>query len=90
MTGRMETVESFTLKGNEFKTGEIVKVFNSTDWSKTGDIGDNSQFFQDAKILSMYRYKSYYGYEDWCADVQFLHNDKVSNAHFIWGLKKIA
>jgi len=58
-------------------------VFNSIQWSKTGDIGDNSQFYQIATITREYLYKG-----DLLVDVVF-NNGLISHGHFKYGIKTL-
>ncbi len=63
--------------------GENVIVFNSIEWAKIGDIGDNSMLWQNAKINKV-RYENFV----WLADVTF-ENGKISHGHYVEGIKKI-
>lgn len=68
-------------------TGEITKgsrviAFDANSWMKTGDIGDNSQFYKEAEVLRVRKLPDY----EWVADVVF-DNGKQSNGHFITNLK---
>jgi hypothetical protein len=67
----------------EIATGQKIKAFNSSEWDKTGDIGNNEQFWQEAKVLKVYQK----GYR-WLVDVKF-DNGLVSNGHFLDGVEKI-
>lgn len=56
-----------------FFEGDNIIVFDNQAWNKAGkDIGDNSCFFEEAKILKIYFHiPKLYGNSDWCANVQF-------------------
>lgn len=74
-----------------FKIGEKVKVFDNLAWSKTGDIGDNSQFLKKAIIIKLYVKKSIYNgycYFDKLADVLF-DDGNISAGHYQDGIEKI-
>lgn len=73
-----------------FNIGEIVKAFNGYEWAKTGDIGDNSQFWQEAEIIDLRHHTSFYGYTDYVADLKWKHNGEISKGHFVRGLNKIS
>lgn len=78
------------MKGNKiFYAGQIVKVFDGSSWQKTGDIGDNSQFYKEAEILLIYNYTSTFGTVDRVADVKWKHNGEISKAHFLSAIKTI-
>jgi len=70
------------LSGSTYWKDDKVIVFNSQKWSKTGDIGDNSQFYQNATVNSVRKDKE----GRWLADVTF-ENGTVSNGHFQDGIK---
>jgi hypothetical protein len=69
-----------------FKVGDHVLVFDSKEWSKTGDIGDNSQFFKPATIIKIRQTKD--SFKEWLADVKF-DNGNISYGHFQSGIKLI-
>lgn len=66
------------------KTGDSVKGFNSNEWSKIGDVGNNDQFWQKATVIKTRRDK----YGSPIADLEF-ENGKVSHGHFQHLLKKL-
>ena len=55
-------------------------VFDSEEWSKTGDVGDNSQFWKPAKILV--------ASSDGTCTVQF-EDGRISKGHFYKDTKEI-
>lgn len=55
-------------------------VFDSKEWSKTGDIGDNSQFWKPALILNR-------GAEN--TAVVLFDDGTVSAGHFVSSMKEI-
>jgi hypothetical protein len=67
-----------------FEVGDQVLVFDSREWEKTGDIGDNRQFYKPATIRALYQYD---GFE--LADVQFRHREALSKGHFTNGFKTL-
>lgn len=77
-----------THNGKEVRVTDTVKAFNATEWQKTGDIGDNSQFFQLAEIISLRTYESPFGGTNYVADIKWKHNGEVSNGHFVRDLVK--
>ena len=76
------------VSGSVFCVGDCVKAFNSKEWEKKGDIGDNEQFYREAEIVKL-RKESSMVYADrwWLADVKWKHNGEISNGHFVRGLK---
>lgn len=71
-------------KGYVIKRGDNVRAFNSKEWSKTGDIGNNSQFWQKAIVLKTRR--GLHGSP--IADLKF-ENGTISNGHFQFTIEKI-
>lgn len=69
-----------------FETGEIVQVFDAASWTKVGDIGDNSRFYREAKILE---FGLIPGEMKFTVTVKFLFDGRVSKGHFLDGLRKI-
>ena len=64
--------------------GQIVRVFDDRAWRRVGhDIGDNSRFYKAARIERLYDYRG----SDPVADVTFLAENRLSKAHFVWGIK---
>lgn len=59
-------------------TQEVKKVFDPRLWAGK-DVGNNSQFFKPADILS--RYKSHIDGKE-LADVRFHHDGRTSRGHF--------
>jgi hypothetical protein len=82
--------QSVTIGRFVFKQGDSVMAFNGIEWQKTGDIGDNSQFYQEAKIVRLYFHNNV-GYKggDWCADIQWKHNGEMSMGYFVSQLKQV-
>ncbi|MEY3501411.1 MAG: hypothetical protein RL308_3084 [Bacteroidota bacterium] len=75
------------VSGSAFVEGDKVMAFDNQDWIKVGDVGDNSCFYKEAKILSIYFHRpKLYGSSDWCANVQF-NDGRMSNGHFLSGLR---
>ena len=71
------------------KTGKPVRVivFDSHSWSKTGDIGDNSQFYKEAIVIEERKHVSmFYSEVHDVVDVQFL-DGRVSKGHFKTSVK---
>ena len=67
-----------------FKTGDIVRGFDSNEWSKTGDIGNNNQFWHKATVIKTRRDK--HGRP--LADIKF-EDGTISNGHFQYALEKM-
>jgi len=67
-----------------FKTGDTVIAFNSIEWSKTGDVGNNHQFWQKAIIIKTRRDAT--GRP--VADLKF-EDGLISNGHFQWTLDRM-
>ena len=63
--------------------GQKVKVFNDSEWSKTGDVGDNLIYWQDA-IIDKLRYDPRP-----LADVTFIKTGMSSHGHFVDGIKSL-
>lgn len=63
--------------------GIIMRVFDSKLWNWK-DVGDNSQFWKDAEIISVYTTED----GKLLADVRFLHDDRISTGHFVAGMKE--
>lgn len=66
----------------DWKDGDRCIAFDYKSWSKTGDIGNNEQFFKEATIEKVYFFKGEY-----VADIYWKHDDKISKAHFLKCLK---
>lgn len=65
---------------DKFKEGDLITVFNSKEWGKTGDLPEgNNRYFQPAIILKLR--KDIKGKED-VADVVF-ENGEQSKGHFL-------
>lgn len=60
-------------------------VFNAAKWGPTGDVGDNSQFWEEAEILRQYDDDDYH---ELLADVQF-PDGTISSGHFISAMRDI-
>ncbi len=56
-------------------------VFDAQEWVKTGDVGDNSQFWKPAKIIRTYFSRHLY-HEEQLADVQF-EDGRISYGHHV-------
>lgn len=71
-----------------FLEGENIIAFDNESWNKAGkDIGDNSCFYKEAKIIKIYFHiPKLYGSSDWCANIQF-NDGRISNGHFLSGLR---
>jgi hypothetical protein len=61
---------------SKYNIGDTVKVFDGNDWSKHGDIDDNSCYFKEAIIINI-RSGDLYN----LIDVKF-NNGIISNGHF--------
>lgn len=77
-----------SVSDSAFFEGEKVIAFDNDAWDKAGkDIGDNSCFYKEAKILKIYFHISkLYGSSDWCVNIQFT-DGRISNGHFLSGLR---
>jgi len=65
------------------KTGDKVIAFNSTEWSKTGDLPQgNDKYYQEATIVKLRTSEA----GEKIADVIF-KNGKQSNGHFLNALE---
>lgn len=73
------------LNESTFKVGDHCLVFNSKEWSKTGDIGDNSQFYQPAIVINTRQTKD--SFKEWLADVKWDKDGEESHGHFQSGMK---
>jgi hypothetical protein len=74
------------LNKSTFKKDDHVLVFDSKEWSKTGDIGDNSQFYKPAIITKIRQTKD--SFKEWLADVIF--DSRIESfGHFQSGIKLI-
>lgn len=83
-------IKSIEHNGRTITVGDTVKAFNGSKWQKTGDIGDNSQFYQEAEIIDIRWHNPVIaGSADYVADIKWKHNGEISNGHFISGLKTI-
>jgi len=69
-------VVNFVKAYNEMMKQDKVTVFDSDSWQKIGDVGDNSQFYLPARILSEYE-----SGEETLIDVQF-DDGRISKGHF--------
>lgn len=69
-------VVNFVKAYNKMLKRDKVIIFDSDSWRKTGDIGDNSQFYLPARILSEYE-----SGEETLIDVQF-DDGRISKGHF--------
>lgn len=65
------------------KAGDVVKVFDPKLWNYK-DVGDNSQFWKEATILSV----EGTGIRK-VATVRFHHDDRVSTGHFVAGMEPV-
>jgi 5-hydroxyisourate hydrolase-like protein (transthyretin family) len=69
------------VKGSIFKKGDRVIVFDAYEWSKTGDIGNNEQFYKSATVMFVRMDES----KRWLADVIFDYQSTtkiLSRGHF--------
>lgn len=66
-----------------FKRGDRVLAFADWEWRKTGDVGDNSQFWKPATVRHFY-----YRDGDYLVDLWF-DCGRISDAHFAEGLKPL-
>lgn len=74
------------VNGMNVKKGDFAMVFDADKWH--GDKGgDNSEFWQRAKILKVYWYEAKIGSSDWVVDVQF-EDGRISNGHFLTGIQR--
>jgi len=62
-------------------------VFDADTWKKTGDVGDNSQFWKKATVVSTYANPDHK--VDTLCDVVFLHDGRISKGHFFTATKPI-
>ena len=70
--------------------GMSVKAFDGVQWSKSGDAGDNSQFFKNAVVEDFrFSYNKVLGHINYVADIRWEHNDQISKGHFLETLKSI-
>lgn len=67
---------NFIKKYNEMQKLDKVIVFDSDTWRKTGDIGDNSQFYVPVRIICEYEER-----DETLIDVQF-DDGRISKGHF--------
>ena len=67
-----------------FNKGDSCKAFDGSAWMKTGDIGDNSQFWLNATIIDIRLTKDL----EWVADV-LLSAGRISEGHYLSSLKKL-
>lgn len=63
-----------------FNVKDRVIVFDSDTWEKTGDVGDNSQFYKPATVIKIR--KEIESPKRWLADVIFDEGNRVSKGHF--------
>ena len=71
----------------DINIGDKVIVFDALLWNGK-DVGDNSQFFKPATIVSLYtRDKKYSKKQELLADVNFEHRG-LSKGHFVDSIKK--
>ena len=56
--------------------GQIVIAFNGAEWQKTGDIGNNQQFYQEATIVDIHTYGNMYGVQP-VVDLKFVKSGKM-------------
>ena len=67
-----------------FEIGGKCIAFDNQTWSKTGDIGDNSQFYIEATIIDV----KYDKQNRICVDVKF-DDGRISTGHFLDCINKI-
>jgi hypothetical protein len=65
-----------------WKDGDKCLVFDYKTWQKTGDIGNNEQFFKEATIEKVYFLKGEY-----VADIFWTHANEMSKGHFLKCIK---
>lgn len=65
--------------------GTIMNVFDSKLWNGR-DVGDNSQFWKDAEIISVYTTQN----GEALADIRFLHDDRISCGHFVNAMQEVS
>lgn len=65
----------------KLKRGDRVRAFAHWEWEKTGDIGDNSQFYKPATVRHFY-----FRDGEYLADLWF-DCGRISDGHFAYGLK---
>jgi hypothetical protein len=84
---KVPTLSKTAVSGSAFVKGDKVMAFDNQDWIKVGDVGDNSCFYKEAKIIKIYFHiPKLYGSKDWCANIQF-NDGRISNGHFLSGLR---
>lgn len=67
-----------------YRRGDRVKAFAWWEWRKTGDVGDNSQFWLPATVLHFYQRPG----DGWLVDLLF-DCGRESRAHFAYGLRPL-
>lgn len=67
------------------KIGSKVKVFDGMDWSKTGDVGDNSDFYKPATVIKITPDPFHIALVDVIFDYK---PDQISRGHFIGGINE--
>lgn len=60
--------------------GYVVMVFDNLLWTQNGGDSETDNFFREASVLRIYPP---------LADVQFLHDGRLSKGHFISGIRDI-
>jgi hypothetical protein len=64
------------------KIGDSVRFYDCQTAMKEKDYsGENTRHYPVGKVISIYDYKSYFGYTDKVCDIQI--GDRISKAHFI-------
>lgn len=63
----------------DLQVGDRCKVFDSDSWQKTGDVGDNSQFWLEAEIIK--ETDTHLSSMQSIIDVKF-NDGRISKGHF--------
>lgn len=77
-----------TILDNSVTVGCLVRFYDSQKAHADKDhSGTNSKYYPIGKVISIYDYKSIYGYIDRVCDIQI--GDRISKSHFISGIEII-
>lgn len=70
------------MEAHHISVGYVVMVFDNLLWERNGGDSRTDDFFREASVLHVYP-------ELGLANVRFLHDGRISNGHFISGIKDI-
>lgn len=62
-----------------FNVGDKITAFDSDEWRKTGDIGNNDIFFKSAEVIEV---RLGGNPLEWLADIRFDDGGRESKGHF--------